>query len=478
MQKRKFLLPLMMVFIMVAFSPMLAACQAVNFDAIKEKFQPKNEIQKSSESVTDEIIDNFIKDKEKEYQEEQKRKSGAGADAPNEPDEIKYLSLPIMAIDLENDFPLAQVNRDDYVGSKISILNTDKRFELNNVTAEFRGRGNSSWTWYEKKGYRIKFDKKQSLFGATANKHWVLVAQAHDASMTANGLAQTIAKNVLNGIEYTTSVNYIEVYINGFYNGVYYLFEQVRVGDGRVNISSEIGILNTGYLIEYDANFFYDNDVREGIDYFRIQGLPYPFSMKSPDPDDVTDENEVIFQAQVRYIQSYVQTCIDAMSFDYEMFLNLCDINSFVDMYVLHELLNNRDRASSFFMYKKPNGKLYCGPVWDFDSSCGLDVYISSDTLVYEISSPYGIYPTYRTGKNVFDVLSDNLLFQNSVKTRWHEISNNVKQIILNYYNQIQKYNDCFLHDIERWQRPVFQEQVRIKDWLIKRAFWFDGYFV
>ena len=39
-----------------------------------------------------------------------------------------------------------------------------------------KGRGNATWEYYEKKPYKIKFDQKQSLFGLTANKDWVLLA--------------------------------------------------------------------------------------------------------------------------------------------------------------------------------------------------------------------------------------------------------------------------------------------------------------
>ena len=39
-----------------------------------------------------------------------------------------------------------------------------------------RGRGNSTWLWYDKKPYRIKLDKKSQLLGMGEGKSFVLLA--------------------------------------------------------------------------------------------------------------------------------------------------------------------------------------------------------------------------------------------------------------------------------------------------------------
>ena len=53
-------------------------------------------------------------------------------------------------------------------------------------------------------------------------------------------------------------------------------------------------------------------------------------------------------------------------------------------MYILHELFKNTDTGhSSFYLYKKPSGKLYAGPAWDFDGTT---------TAARGSPSPEGIY--------------------------------------------------------------------------------------
>lgn len=82
-----------------------------------------------------------------------------------------YKNLPLIEIDIENDaFPTDKVN---YLNCTFNMSNSDDDKE--NLSAKIRLRGNSTMTM-PKKPFRIKFDKKQSLFGLTKNKSWVLLA--------------------------------------------------------------------------------------------------------------------------------------------------------------------------------------------------------------------------------------------------------------------------------------------------------------
>ena len=57
---------------------------------------------------------------------------------------------------------------------------------------------------------------------------------------------------------------------------------------------------------------------------------------------------------------------------DYEALTELIDVKSFAQAYIVFELFKNPDtNYSSVYMYKDVNGKLICGPVWDFDMSIG-----------------------------------------------------------------------------------------------------------
>ena len=187
---------------------------------------------------------------------------------------VERTNLPTMIIELRDAdsavVPIDSVTRETYVSSRISLVNEEGSFDQKDTPSSFKGRGNGSWM-DSKKGWKIKFDKKQSLFGRTANKHWVLLActNFNDTTMLRNFTAYNMAGALFSNLEYTTNAVWLDLFVNGEYRGVYVLCEHVRVGKGRVDIASEYGVEDTGYLVEYDA---YADSTRgvEGIDYFDI----------------------------------------------------------------------------------------------------------------------------------------------------------------------------------------------------------------
>ena len=401
----------------------------------------------------------------------------------------KLTNLPAMFIDLKNNsgekIDLSSVTKETYVNSSISLLNTKEKFAFNNVSAKFKGRGNGSWS-DDKKGYKIKFDKKQSLFGHAANKHWVIIACANfdDGTMYRDYLAYSIGREVLDGIEYTTTTELIDIYVNGEYRGVYLLCEHVRVGKGRVDIDSDYGLNDTGYLIEYDAYATGEN----GVDYFTVPGLKYAFTVHSPDPEEYLSEGKItkeVYQQQVAYIQDYVaQVYTAALNGDYETFTSLVDVDSFVDMYLLHELFKNTDTGwSSFYLYKKPGGKLYAGPAWDFDATT---------TSARGDNTPQGIYVAGAvvdqsdfTASELYISLYQTAGFKQAVIDRWQEISDQIADFINETLSDemFETNKNAMGKNFALWKNKTQEaaenywvNQITIlKQWLLSRIAWLDS---
>lgn len=403
-------------------------------------------------------------------------------------------TLPKMFINLEDNYNLGDVDRYNYINAQITI--TSDTFTLSSATAEFKGRGNGSWFGSgPKKGYRIKFDKRESLFGIASNRHWVILAGAnfYDTTLLRNSVAFNLANNVFSNIEYTSSAHHVEIYVNGLYQGVYLLAEHVRVDDNRVNIQSEFGMLDTGYLIEYDA--YGEAEGEAGVAYFRVNGYKYPFVMKSPDFEDYLEAGITLeqYKAQVNFIKNYVTTAFSAaLSKDLTTFESYVDIDSFIDMYLLHELLKNTDTGwSSFFMYKKPGGKLYAGPAWDFDASMGKN---RGD------QTPYGYYVSNQVMQSSDFTASElyiNLMqipeFRFMVLTRWARVSVAYKTYINNFLSTtfINQNRLAFGINFYRWsnQDPSYgyystinnamsiwaSDVNALRNWMLQRADWFDN---
>ena len=277
------------------------------------------------------------------------------------------------------DFPAIIINTDDgedivskeeYKDSKVSILNTQNDYLMNEVVAGVRGRGNTSWT-FGKKPYRIKFNKKQSVLGSSYKaKSWTLIANMSDKSLLRNYVAYELGER-FNGIEFSSKHELVDLYLNGEYKGVYLLCDQIQTGAGRVDINDSNETVeadgNNGYFIERDSRAPSEGVLNQ--DYFVFQDETYAF--KTPD----TESAEFISnkEVEIEYITEYMQSCWTAITDgDWSDVETLVDIDSFVDSYIIDELFANNDCGqSSCFYYKKKNGKFYKGPVWDFDIGAG-----------------------------------------------------------------------------------------------------------
>ena len=279
--------------------------------------------------------------------------------------EYDFLELPAIVINVDDGSGIT--DKETYKKSKISVLNAKEEYCFEGVSAGVRGRGNSTWTM-PKKPYRIKFDKKQSMFGTEYKaKSWTLLANYVDKSLLRNYVTYDFAENI-GEFPFVSVHQPVDLYLNGSYEGVYLLCDQIQAGEGRVEIDEEIAEDgNNGFLIERDGRA-----PSEGVldqDYFIFQGGEY--AIKSPDTEaeDYLAKKEI----EIAYIKNYFQQCWDAISTGtWEEVKALVDIDSFVNMYIVDEIMESVDVGwSSSYFTKQKDGPLMRGPLWDYDLSSG-----------------------------------------------------------------------------------------------------------
>ena len=281
---------------------------------------------------------------------------------------IQCLEVPVICINTNDGSAIT--SKTEYKQSSVTLMNTDEIFCFEDVSAGVRGRGNSSWG-LAKKSYRIKFDEKRAMMGtAYEAKSWTLIANHSDKTLSRNALAYEFSSRLPN-IEFSSIHQFVELFVNGEYLGVYLLCDQIQTGNGRVDVDETLnGDPDTGYLIEVDNRA--TNEGVLGVDYFKAaDGKTY--TMKTPDTDDPNYDPEIY----LTYIENYVNQCISIMeSKDWNRICEYINVNSFVDTYLVQELFCNLDCHSfSFFLYKEKGGKIYAGPVWDFDIGAGNNNY-------------------------------------------------------------------------------------------------------
>jgi len=343
----------------------------------------------------------------------------------------KTLDFPIISISTENSQSIT--SKEKYLNCTVSVSGTE--YTLDEATARIKGRGNSTFA-YDKKPYKIKFDEKTSLLGEAEAKEWTLIANHMDYSLMRNYLVYTVAAS-LNGLKYTTSVSFADVYVNGEYRGLYTVCEQIEAGKNRVDIEDSLDVDETGYLIELDSRA-----PDEGVcdrDYFYSKAPTPPYAIKSPDTED-----EKFTADRVAFIKAYVDRAYDALiSGNYTEVEKYLDVESFVDGYILDELFTPVDIGfSSFYMYKDSGGKLSRGPVWDYDLSSG-------NTESEMAETPTAIYA------GIANAWYAGLLrypeFRAALSLTLDEKSEEISEVISSCFDFAQNHKNAFLRNFEMW---------------------------
>ncbi len=247
-----------------------------------------------------------------------------------------------------------------------------------NITAslKIRCRGNSSLNtgasqnqYDSKNSYRIKFDEKVQFLGIgdSKNKDWVLNSNKFDISQLRNFLVWELA-NKMGTLPYVTECEWVQLYINGSYRGMYMVTELVETATDRVEVDDSVASEEVGFLIELDFRGNYDDDP-----YFYIDGY-------GPDPKrdlhgavEFCIKSKVQNDAQLAFIENYIQQCHNAIkSGNKENISKYIDLDSLVDMYIIEELSKDCDAGrASFYIQRDVGGKLYFTAPWDFDFGFG-----------------------------------------------------------------------------------------------------------
>lgn len=251
---------------------------------------------------------------------------------------------------------------------RLSVYYPDGTIDVDNAYCGVRLRGNTTQD-YPKKPFAIKMASKQSVLGMPAHKRWVLLANWLDHSMIRNTVAFDVAHAIESawqtgqiepGIPWNVHGYNVELVVDGHHVGNYYLCEQIKIDEGRLNIKdpydaedNPAGFADCGYLLEFDMKE--DSDIK----YTTSNGVWVKFKNDEPKSSDV-------YKAVSEKIQGIED---DLDNGNYTEAYNNLDINSMVDQFLIWELTMNREYGDpgSIYMFMDGNGKLSAGPVWDFD---------------------------------------------------------------------------------------------------------------
>lgn len=315
--------------------------------------------------------------------------------------------IPEIYITTENNTSIT--SNVDYVSATLTVVanGLPQIIPLVDIELGIRLRGNST-LYMPKQSYKIKFDDKQRFLSTYREKDWILLANHVDQTLLRDYLAFAMATRLRMG--FTPSYRFVDVYINGEYQGNYLLTDQIEVTNDRVDIEENVSDINTGYLIEYDIGLYRIGLENTDENYFLIDNIP--FVIKSPQYED-----DHYSASHKIYIENYMNNVINTLK-NQEDYSSLIDESTFIDWFIVSEIFKNVDSGySSVYFYKDKDGPLKMGPVWDFDLSSGVPGY-----LPLELRGPEGWY-TARSDKNIFFYyLMQYPSFKANLKERWNEV--------------------------------------------------------
>ena len=278
-------------------------------------------------------------------------------------------TLPAIYINTENNAPIT--SKDEYLSATFyveangtegcdDIADKDAPLEM-----QIRGRGNYTWTEFDKKPYRIKLASGQKMLGMNKSKHFVLLAGADDdMGFLRNPVGFELSRRL--GVAWTPDWRPTELIINGEYLGLYFLTENIRVDKDRVSISEQDdnsdADVTGGWLVEVDN---YDTDPHISV---AMPDKNQDMWVTYHSPETLSAAQENYLQQQFEAIRDAVYTT-DRTSTAWEA---LVDIYAMAKVYVAREIMQDEEGFHGSFYLYKDNGaatRWMAGPVWDFGNA-------------------------------------------------------------------------------------------------------------
>ena len=337
--------------------------------------------------------------------------------------------------------------REQWINCFITI---DGKGEYSNYsgTGRIRGRGNSSWEWYDKKPYKIKLDTKSKLLGLEKAKNWNLLANYRDITDLMNTFAFETARWM--GMPYTNHTRYVELILNNEYIGLYQLTEKIEINKNRINI-----IEDGALLMSFDQDDGPTLSPDDGDNFFS-QVYLLPMCVKSP--EGLTAYQLDSIKADFAMLEKAIKT------HDYHTADSLMDIPTFISILQLHEYLYNVeiDAPRSIYMFKEAGGKYTFGPIWDWDAGYDFDwgdmytghtFFSDYRELIYGTDPVNATDAQYNINKFWRDLFG-NATFMQQYKTTWQQ---NSDSIFLRNWAETKKYADALTaegaygREADRW---------------------------
>ena len=298
-----------------------------------------------------------------------------------------------------------------------------------------------------------KIDMLDLITGGTKksakDKDWVLYAATPDPSMMRNILAMETF-SAMTG-KWGVKNQYVELYVDGEYQGVYVFMDKITQNKGRVNVEWKVDGSSKGFIVKFDKTDLadryeipngdqktFESAIKTGNTGVISYGteIDQRFEIEYPEKEDVIDDG-----GSWADVYTFVKGKIDAFESalkdgDFNTVRTIIDYESWADFFILTEFAKNGDgfRASCVFVYE--GGLLRAYPLWDYELSFDNETrqehgiqnttgLLVNETSYSKVSGENGTFPApfWWTGnyynQKTYKGLLDDPCFVAMVKARW-----------------------------------------------------------
>lgn len=223
------------------------------------------------------------------------------------------------------------------------------------------GHGNTTWK-AEKKPYNLTFSQPQKLFGTSGGRKWVLLANDLDPSNIRNYLIYQLARRTADG--WNPDCEFVDLYLNGQYAGLYLLCEKVEAAEGKIRLSEHELLLNMDITSRAE-----DNWIKEIIPGLSAE-VRYP-KFLFPEKREEYDKK----------IKEIIRT-VRSGAADEEYLAEHIDLQSWAWKYILEEIAGNFDAGACSQFMSFDGNVIKSQSAWDYDNSLGNTVHLSAGSFL------------------------------------------------------------------------------------------------
>jgi hypothetical protein len=344
-----------------------------------------------------------------------------------------------------------------------------------------------------KQSYKIELwndeleDRDVSIFGLPADSDWILYGPYNfDPAMIRNPFLYTLSNRI--GL-WAAWPRFIEVFLNtrtgvvmgpvptgGSYWGVYVFMEKIKRHRGRVDID-RLGPddvaepeVSGGYILKIDR-------ADPGDSGFAAAGTTLLFV----DPKEEVIERRPEQITWIRNFMNGMRTTL-ASSDPETGYPSTIDVDSWIDHHILNVFAQNVDALRlSGYMFKRRDGLLEMGPIWDFDRSMDSTDSRDNNPRAWDGTGD----ATRMFSCPWWSTLFQDPDFDRRYQARWRELRRGefgTENLVALVDSMADELREAQVRNFARWnisRRGGWEGEIEImRNWMRNRAEWIDTQFV